>query len=321
MSKEFEIRVGRPENKARYEECVSKIKKAFADYRGAIRYKAEKRLTWTGKAYMLGEDGSFLRKDSRRDNIKELEMDVASFVEFVAKQTSTTYDSKNSKSNSGISITRLSDMVDKVLPEMSCAIARPVGNDLYWVTKEEYNGYNFDDFRQLVEANTTFDMIYTIPLKYSSFNFEKDGLSGYMDSCEVKCCSEAKRAVNLESLFTRALSVIDFMGVVDGKFKLYGVTINVVRKKNIRVEIVVGDTVVTLRVNNEKKKILYSYNCPSTEDLEESLTNIGVALERFCDAHVKESFTGYEIKKIESDKAASDPDYDALARLLADIFR
>lgn len=321
MTKESEIKVGRPENKARYEECVSKIKKAFADYIGATRNKVEKRLTWTGKKYVLREDGSFLRKDSKRDNIKELEMDVASFVEFVAKQTPTTYDSKNSKSNSSISITHLSDLVDKVLPEMSCAIARPVGNDLYWVTKGEYNGYNFDDFRQLVEDNTTFNMIYTIPLKYSSFNFEKDSHSGCMDSCEVKCCGEPKKIINLESLFTRALSVIDFMGVVDGKFVIYGVTINVVRKKNIRVEIVVGDTVVTLRADNEKKKILYSYSCPSTEDLDESLTNIGVALERFCDANVKESFASYEIKKIESDEAASDPDYDALVRLLAGIFR
>ena len=29
----------------------------------------------------------------------------------------------------------------------------------------------------------------------------------------------------------------------------------------------------------------------------------------------------YEVKKLESDRAARDPDYDALIRLLADIFR
>ena len=321
MAAEFEIRVGRSENRARYEECVSKIKKAFADYRIATKVDTEKRLKWTGEGYVLKEDGSFTRIGDKKDNISSLEADVAAFVDYVNGIVKNAGSKTCPKGNLDKSVIRLSDLIDKELPEMSCAIAIPVSDGLYWVTKGEYNGYNLEDFRQLVEANTTFNMIYTIPLKYSSYNFEKDKHSGYMDSCEVESCDNSRKTVNLESLFLKTLTIIDSIGVVDGKFMIYGVTINVVRKKNIRVEIVVGDTVVTLRVNNEKKKILYSYSCPSTEDLEEALVNISVALERFCDAHMKESFTGYEIKKIESERAARDPNYDALARLLADIFR
>lgn len=321
MTAEFEIKVGRPENKARYEECVSKIKKAFADYRAITKTDVKERLKWTGEEYVLKEDGSFARVDDGRDNIRSLEAEVDAFVSYVNNSAKTASSKSKPRKYLGRSVACLSDLIDDELPKMSCAIARPAKDGLYWVTKEEYNGYDLEKFRQIVEDKTSFDMIYVIPLKYSSLNFEKDSHLGYMDSCEVKCCDKSKKTIHLESLFTRALSVIDFTGVVDGKFVIYGVTINVVRKKNIRVEIVVGDTVVTLRVNNEKKKILYSCSCPSTEDLEESLIKISVALERFCDAHVKESFVDYEIKKIESDKATSDPDYDALVRLLAGIFR
>ena len=100
-----------------------------------------------------------------------------------------------------------------------------------------------------------------------------------------------------------------------------GVTIDIVRRKNMRVEIVTGNTVVTLRVDNAKMKVLYSYNCPSTEDLEESLVKVSGALERFCNAHKGDTFMNYEVEKLESGRAARDPNYDALARLLADIFR
>ena len=89
----------------------------------------------------------------------------------------------------------------------------------------------------------------------------------------------------------------------------------------MRVEIVTGNTVVTLRADNEKAKVLYSYSCPSTEDLEKSLEKVSEALEKFCNAHKGGTFMNYEVKKLESDKAASDPDHDALVRLLADIFR
>ena len=321
MAAEFEIKVGRPENRARYEECVSKIKKAFADYKAITKTDTEKRLKWTGEGYVLKEDGSFTRIGDKKDNISSLEADVATFVGYVNGIVENASSKSEPRRHFGRSVACLSDLIDKELPEMSCAVARPAKDGLYWVTKVEYNGYSLEAFRQIVEAKTSFDMIYVIPLKYSSLNFEKDEYSEYMNSCEVESCDNSRKTTNLESLFLKALTIMDYMGVVDGKFVIYGVTINVVRKKNIRVEIVVGDTVVTLRVNNEKKKILYSYSCPSTEDLEESLVNISVALERFCDAHMKESFTGYEIKKIESDQAAKDPNYDALARLLADIFR
>ena len=89
----------------------------------------------------------------------------------------------------------------------------------------------------------------------------------------------------------------------------------------MRVEIVTRNTVVTLRVDNKRTRVLYSYVCPSTEDIEKSLESVSGALERFCGAHKGDTFMNYEVKKLESDKAASDPDHDALVRLLADIFR
>ena len=321
MAKEFEIKVGRPENRARYEECVSKIKKAFADYRTFSAVDTKKCLRYTGDSYVLREDGSFTRIGGKKANINSLEADVDTFISYVNGPVKNAGSKACPKGNLGKSVTRLSDLVDKELPEMSCAIAIPVSGGLYWVTKGEYNGYNFGDFRRLVEANTTFDMIYTIPLKYSSLNFEKDSHSGYMDSCEVKYCDKPKETTNLESLFLKALTVMDCMGIVDGKFMMDGVTINVVKRRNMRVEIVTGNTVVTLRVDNEKAKVLYSYSCPSTEDLEKSLVSIGDALEKFCNAYKGATFMNYEVKKLESDKAARDPDYDALIRLLADIFR
>ena len=213
------------------------------------------------------------------------------------------------------------DLIDREFPTMSCAIAIPVSDGVYWVTKEEYDEHHLEAFRRIVEARTSFDMIYVIPLKYSNFSFEKDKHSEYMDSCEVKHCDMPTETTNLESLFLKALTVMDCMGIVDGKFMVDGVTINVVKRRNMRVEIVTGNTVVTLRVDNEKAKVLYSYSCPSTEDLEKSLVSIGDALEKFCNAHKGAAFMNYEVNKLESDKVVRDPDYDALVRLLADIFR
>ena len=321
MTTESEIKVGRPENRARYEECVSKIKKAFADYRTFSAVDTKKCLKYTGDSYVLREDGSFTRIGDKKANINSLEADVDTFISYVNGLVKNARGQSETKKHPSKSVAYLSDLIDKEFPTMSCAIASSVGDGLYWVTKEEYNGYHLEAFRRIVEARTSFDMIYVIPLKYSSFNFEKDSHSGYMDSCEVKCCNESKRTANLESLFTRALSVIDSMGIVDGKFMMDGVTINVVKRRNMRVEIVTGNTVVTLRVDSEKAKVLYSYSCPSTEDLEKSLVSIGDALEKFCNAHKGDTFMNYEVKKLESDKAARDPDYDALVRLLADIFR
>lgn len=321
MAAEFEIKVGRPENRARYEECVSKIKKAFADYKTATKTDTEKRLKWTGEGYVLKEDGSFTRIGDKKDNISSLEADVATFVDYVNEIVKNASNKSEPRRYFGRSVACLSDLIDKELPEMSCAVARPAKDGLYWVTKVEYNGYNLEAFRQIVEAKTSFDMIYVIPLKYSSLNFEKDEHSEYMNSCEVESCDNSRKTINLENLFLKTLTIMDYMSVVDGKFMMDGVTINVVRRKNMRVEIVTGNTVVTLRVDNAKTKVLYSYNCPSTENLEKSLASVSGALERFCKAHKGDTFMNYEVEKLESERTARDPNYDALARLLADIFR
>ncbi len=321
MAKEFEIKVGRPENRARYEECVSKIKKAFADYRTFSAVDTKKCLRYTGDSYVLREDGSFTRIGDKKANINSLEADVDAFTSYVNGPVKNAGSKACPKGNLGKSVTRLSDLIDKELPAMSCAIAVPVSDGLYWVTKEEYSGHNLVAFRQIMEDRTTFDMVYVIPIKYSSLNFERDKHSRHMDSCEITGCNEPKRDPNLESLFLKTLTVMDCIGIVDGKFMMDGVTINVIKRRNMRVEIVTGNTVVTLRVDNEKAKVLYSYSCPSTEDPEKSLVSIGDALEKFCNDHKGDTFMNYEVKKLESDKAARDPDYDALIRLLADIFR
>lgn len=321
MAKEFEIKVGRPENRARYEECVSKIKKAFADYRTFSAVDTKKCLRYTGDSYVLREDGSFTRIGDKKANINSLEADVDTFISYVNGPVKNAGSKACPKENLGKSVTRLSDLIDKELPAMSCAIAIPVSDGLYWVTKEEYSGHNLVAFRQIMEDRTTFDMVYVIPIKYSSLSFERDKYSKHMNSCEVKHCDKPKETTNLESLFLKTLTVMDCMGIVDGKFMVDGVTINVIKRRNMRVEIVTGNTVITLRVDNEKAKVLYSYSCPSTEDLEKSLVSISDALEKFCNAHKGDTFMNYEIKKLESDKAARDPDYDALIRLLADIFR
>lgn len=321
MAREFEIKVGRPENRARYEECVSKIKKAFADYRTFSAVDTKKCLRYTGDSYVLREDGSFTRIGGKKANINSLEADVDTFISYVNGPVKNAGSKACPKGNLGKSVTRLSDLIDKELPAMSCAIAIPVSDGLYWVTKEEYSGHNLVAFRQIMEDRTTFDMVYVIPIKYSSLSFERDKYSEHMDSCEVKHCDKPKETTNLESLFLKTLTVMDCMGIVDGRFMMDGVTISVIKRKNMRVEIVTGNTVVTLRVDNEKAKVLYSYSCPSTEDPEKSLVSIGDALEKFCNDHKGDTFMNYEVKKLESDKAARDPDYDALIRLLADIFR
>lgn len=320
MAKEFEIKVGRPENRARYEECVSKIKKAFADYRTFSAVDTKKQLRYTGDSYVLREDGSFTRIGDKKDNINSLEADVDTFISYVNGPVKNAGSKACPKENLGKSVTRLCDLIDKELPAMSCAIAVPVSDGLYWVTKEEYSGHNLVAFRQLMEDRTTFDMVYVIPLKYSSLNFKRDKYSEHMDSCEVKHCDKPKETTNLESLFLKTLTVMDCMGIVDGKFMVDGVTINIVKRRNMRVEIVTGNTVVTLRVDNEKAKVLYSYSCSSTEDLEKSLVSISDALEKFCNAHKGATFMNYEVNKLESDEVVRDPDYDTLFRLLADIF-
>lgn len=309
MAAEFEIKVGRPENRARYEECVSKIKKAFADYRIATKIDTDGCLRWSGKEYLLKEDGSFTRIDAKRDNINSLEADVAALVEYVSDPV------KNAaKRNFGRSVACFSDMIDRELPEMSCAIARPAKDGLYWVTKVEYNGYSLEAFRQLAEEYTSFDMLYVIPLKYSSYNFEKDEHSGYMDSCEVRSWSESKRDPNLESLFTRALSGIDYIGMTEGELDVEGVTVSISRKKNLIVSIVSGGAVVVLGADPEKTKVAYSCSYPSTENIAASLEGVMKALERLCELpHKEDIYMNCKIEEIDSP--------DIFDCLLPDIFR
>lgn len=218
MAKEFEIKVGRPENRARYEECVSKIKKAFADYRTFSAVDTKKQLRYTGDSYVLREDGSFTRIGDKKDNINSLEADVDTFISYVNGPVKNAGSKACPKENLGKSVTRLCDLIDKELPAMSCAIAVPVSDGLYWVTKEEYSGHNLVAFRQIMEDRTAFDMVYVIPLKYSSLNFKRDKYSEHMDSCDVTGCNEPKRDPNLESLFTRALSGIDYVGIIENFF-------------------------------------------------------------------------------------------------------
>ena len=314
MAKEFEIKVGRPENRARYEECVSKIKKAFADYRTFSAVDTKKCLKYTGDSYVLREDGSFTRIGGKKANINSLEADVDTFISYVNGPVKNAGSKACPKGNLGKSVTRLSDLVDKELPEMSCAIAIPVSDGLYWVTKGEYNGYNFGDFRRLVEANTTFDMIYTIPLKYSSFNFEKDSHSGYMDSCEIKSSNEPKRGAELESLFTRALSGIDYVGIVEGRLDIDGVIVDISRKKNLIVSITSGGIIVVLGANPEKTKIAYICKYISMENIAASLEGVMKALDRLCELTYKgDTYTNCKIEEISS---TSTLDY-----LLTSIFR
>ena len=301
MAKEFEIKVGRPENRARYEECVSKIKKAFADYRTFSAVDTKKCLKYTGDSYVLREDGSFTRIGDKKTNINSLEADVDTFISYVNGPVKNAGSKACPKGNLGKSVTRLSDLVDKELPEMSCAIAIPVSDGLYWVTKGEYNGYNFGDFRRLVEANTTFDMIYVIPIKYSSLNFEKDSHSGYMDSCEVKSSDEPKRDAELESLFTRALSGIDYVGIVEGKLDIDGVTVDISRKKNLMVSITSGGIIVVLGANPEKTKIVYTCKYTSMENIAASLEGAMKALDRLCELTYKgDTYTNCKIEEISS---------------------
>lgn len=309
MAAEFEIKVGRPENRARYEECVSKIKKAFADYRIATKIDTDGCLRWSGKEYLLKEDGSFTRIDAKRDNINGLEADVAALVEYVSDPV------KNAaKRNFGRSVACFSDMIDRELPEMSCAIARPAKDGLYWVTKVEYNGYNLEAFRQFAEDYTSFDMLYVIPLKYSSYNFEKDEHSGYMDSCEVRIWSKPRRDPNLESLFTRALSGIDYIGMTEGELDVEGVTVSISRKKNLIVCIVSGGAVVVLGANPERSKIGYSCSYPSTENIAASLEGVMKALERLCELPYKDDiYMNCKVEEIDSTDVFGCP--------LTDIFR
>lgn len=299
MTAEFEIKVGRPENKARYEECVSKIKKAFADYRVATKIDTDGCLRWSGKEYLLKEDGSFTRIDAKRDNINSLEADVNALVEYVNDPV------KNAtKRNFGRSVACFSDMIDRELPEMSCAIARPAKDGLYWVTKVEYNGYNLEAFRQLAEAYTSFDMLYVIPLKYSSYNFEKDEHSGYMDSCEVRSWSEPRRDPNLESLFTRALSGIDYIGMTEGELDVEGVSVSISRKKNLIVSIVSGGVVVVLGANPEKSKVAYSCSYLSMENIAASLEGVMKALEKLCELpHKDDVYMNCKIEEVDSTNA------------------
>lgn len=296
MTAEFEINVGRPENRARYEECVSKIKKAFADYRIATKIDTDGCLRWSGKEYLLKEDGSFTRIDAKRDNINSLEADVNALVEYVSDPVRNA-----TKRNFGRSVACFSDMIDRELPEMSCAIARPAKDGLYWVTKAEYNGYNLEAFRQLAEDYTSFDMLYVIPLKYSSYNFEKDEHSGYMDSCEVRSWSEPKRDPNLESLFTRALSGIDYVGMIEGELDVEGVSVSISRKKNLIVSIASGGAVVVLGADPEKSKVAYSCSYLSTKNIAASLEGVMKALERLCELPYKDNiYMNCKIEEIDS---------------------
>ena len=314
MAKEFEIKVGRPENRARYEECVSKIKKAFADYRTFTAVDTKKCLRYTGDSYVLREDGSFTRIGDKKANINSLEADVDTFISYVNGPVKNAGSKACPKGNLGKSVTRLSDLIDKELPAMSCAIAVPVSDGLYWVTKEEYSGHNLVAFRQIMEDRTTFDTVYVIPIKYSSLSFERDKYSGHMDSCEITGCNEPKRDAELESLFTRALSGIDYVGIVEGRLNIEGVIVEISRKKNLMVSIVSGGIVLVLGVNPEKSKIVYTCKYTSMENIAASLEGIMKALDRLCELTYKgDTYTNCKIEEISSN--------GTLDYLLTDIFR
>lgn len=314
MAKEFEIKVGRPENRARYEECVSKIKKAFADYRTFSAVDTKKQLRYTGDSYVLREDGSFTRIGDKKDNINSLEADVDTFISYVNGPVKNADSKACPKENLGKSVTRLCDLIDKELPAMSCAIAVPVSDGLYWVTKEEYSGHNLVAFRQIMEDRTTFDTVYVIPLKYSSLNFKRDKYSEHMDSCEVTGCNEPKRDPNLESLFTRALSGIDYVGIIEGKLDIDGVTVDISRKKNLMVSIMSGSIVVILGANPEKSKIAYTCKYTSMENVAASLEGVMKALNRLCELACKgDTYTNCTVKEISST--------GRLEYLLTDMFR
>lgn len=317
MTKESEIKIGRPANKTRYEECVSRIKKAFADYRNATENKVKVVLTWVGENYTLRENGQFVRRNSNKEDIRKLEAEVSLFEKFVSSKKGEEDVEKTE------SIRCLWHIVKKELPRMSGVIGKAIGNnELYWVSQDEYNGYDFEAFRQLVEANTSFKMIYVIPLKYSVFEFERDKKSGYMDSCEVESCSKPKGTADLESLFTRALSGIDYIGMTEGRLDIGDVAVNISRKKSLTVSIVSGNTTVILRVNPGKPEIEYTYSYPSTEDLDVSLVDVSEALERLCEFTYRgDTYTNYRIREVKGTKNTKDANYDALARLLADIFK
>lgn len=313
MAKEFEIKVGRPENRARYEECVSKIKKAFADYRTFSAVDTKKQLRYTGDSYVLREDGSFTRIGGKKDNINSLEADVDTFISYVNGPVKNAGSKACPKENLGKSVTRLCDLIDKELPAMSCAIAVPVSDGLYWVTKEEYSGHNLVAFRQIMEDRTAFDMVYVIPLKYSSLNFKRDKYSEHMDSCDVTGCNEPKRDPELESLFTRALSGIDYVGIVEGRLDIDGVTVEISRKKNLMVSIMSGDIVVVLGANPEKTKIVYICKYISMENIAASLEGVMKALDRLCELTYKgDTYTNCKIEEISSTSTLD---------LLTDIFR
>ncbi len=314
MAKEFEIKVGRPENRARYEECVSKIKRAFADYRTFSAVDTKKCLRYTGDSYVLREDGSFTRIGDKKANINSLEADVDTFISYVNGSVKNAGSKACPKENLGKSVTRLSDLIDKELPAMSCAIAVPVSDGLYWVTKEEYSGHNLVAFREIMEDRTTFDMVYVIPIKYSSLNFERDKHSRHMDSCEITGCNEPKRDPNLESLFTRVLSGIDYVGIVEGRLDIEGVTVDISRKKNLMVSIVSGGIVLVLGANPEKSKIVYTCKHTSMENIAASLEGIMKALDRLCELTYKgDTYTNCKIEEISST--------GRLDYLLTDIFR
>ena len=301
MTTEFEIKVGRPENRARYEECVSKIKKAFADYRAFSAVDTKKRLKYTGDNYVLKEGGSFTHIGGKKANINNLEADINTFINYVNGPVKNAGSKACPKGNLGKSVTRLSDLIDKELPAMSCAVAIPVRGSLYWVTKEEYNGHNLVAFRQIMEDRTTFDMVYVIPLKYSSLNFEKDKLSGYMDSCEVADCNKPKRDPNLESLFTRALSGIDYIGMTEGELDIEGVSVSISRKKNLIVRIISGGVVVVLGADPGKSKVAYSCSYPSTENIAASLEGVMKALERLCELPYKDTtYMNCKVEEVDS---------------------
>ena len=314
MTTEFEIKVGRPENRARYEECVSKIKKAFADYRAFSAVDTKKRLKYTGDNYVLKEDGSFTHIGGKKANINSLEADINTFISYINGPVKNAGSKACSKGNLGRSVTRLSDLIDKEFSTMSCAIAIPVSGGLYWVTKEEYSGHNLVAFRQIMEDRTTFDMLYIIPLKYSSLSFERDKYSGHMDSCDVTGCNEPKRDPNLESLFTRALSGIDYVGIIEGKLDIDGVTVDISRKKNLMVSIVSDGIVVVLGANPEKSKIVYTCKYTSMENIAASLEGVVKALDRLCELTYKgDTYTNCKVEEISSN--------GTLDYLLTSIFR
>lgn len=315
----MEINIGRAENKYRYEACVNQIRKAFAVYREVFEPDTEETLVWEGEKYKLKEDGEFVSLNSDgKNNILCLEKDVKALQEFVYGEiTKMKLDEEEEEeededevSEDTLSIAK--HCIEANVPNMECYTLDVIGDDLYWVTKNNFTLRDANVFEEYVRHAFTYKTLWIIPREFSTLDFEKDKDSYYMISFEK---GDEKPA--LTTAVSKLITAMKSLRVQKGIFKTDGVAISVLTDSPMELSIRYNSTEVTVALNEKTRKATCHCSSPSEKERATDTAYITKALEKYCNRYGKSDYEIIGVRNTITPKESTDELFKLFMKILS----